>query len=110
MSDWETFLTTVDMPPANDILEKLSAWFIAAGLTAPEACSGPDETDLTWSELSVITERTFARRAIRAAIQADQIKSEVAKASKVVQASNQQQGNPAGSLVAHPMASQPLLI
>ena len=84
MSTWDDFLLSVDMPPAVDVLERLARWLIKAGLLTPESCSGLDESDLKWSELADLGERTFCRRAVRAAIEAEGIKAEIARAQKMV--------------------------
>ena len=91
MSDqWKTFFATVDTPPADDVLERLAGWIIKSGVATPADCGGLAETDLNYTEITLIPERTFARRAIRMAIEADLIKSEIAKAGRIVGASQQQ--------------------
>ena len=86
MGDWKTFLATVDMPPAEDALERLAAWLDKTGLATPAACSGLTESDLPWSQITDIGERTFCRRAVRGAMEVEEIKAEVAKAQRMAKA------------------------
>ena len=100
---WKVFFQTVDTPPADEVLERVAQWLIKVGLATPEDCAGLVETDLNYGEISVIPERTFARRAVRMAIEAESIKLEIAKAGRAVGASQQQALVPSG------VVSQPLL-
>ena len=104
MSDWKSFFATVDTPPADDVLERLASWLGKCGVATPMDCSGLAESDLDWKEITAIPERTFARRAVRMAIEADLIKSEVAKASRIGSASVKQP-----AVVSSAVAHQPLL-
>ena len=91
---------TVDNPPAEDILERLAKWLTLAGLTSPASCSGLDENDLKWSEVADLGERTFCRRAVRGAMEAEAIKAEVARAEKMAKAVSAIGQMPGGSQLA----------
>lgn len=74
MADWKSFLVTVDgiSPPDPGILENVEKYFVSLPIAAPRGVAGLVEGDIEWTKLDALPERSFARRAFRAALSAFQ--------------------------------------